>query len=51
MFSFGMATLGVLGFSALAEVWGAPLSVGMGGVTLLVVALLSVLRPCLRNIR
>ena len=51
LFSFGMATLGMLGFSALAEVWGAPLSVGLGGAALLVVALISVLRPVLRNIR
>lgn len=50
LFSFGLATLGVLGFSAVAEVWGAPLSVGLGGASLLLVALATALHPRWRRL-
>jgi MFS family permease len=51
LLSFGLATVGVLGFSAVAEVWGAPLAVGLGGAALLVLALASVLLPHWRRLR
>ncbi len=51
LLSFGMATLGVLGFSAIAEVWGAPLAVGLGGAALLALVLASVFHPRWRGLR
>ncbi|MEE9203319.1 MAG: MFS transporter [Dehalococcoidia bacterium] len=51
LLSFGLATLGVLGFSALAEVWGAPLAVGLGAAALLALALVSAFHPRWRGLR
>lgn len=51
MLSFGLSTLGVLGFSALAEVWGVALAVGLGGAALLVLTLASALLPRWRGMR
>ncbi len=51
LLSFGMATLGVLGFSARAEVWGAPLEVGLGAAALLALVLASAFHPRWRGLR
>ena len=52
MLTFSAMPLGVLPFGALADEYGAPITLGIGGLLLaLVIALVGIIHPSYRHIR